>query len=170
MHTIQSKVLITFQNVMYEVHIYYCLLLGKEFNWIRLYSKETWLAQHNLFSFYVKMYRVLWKYLLRKKKNEKKNKTNGNTYRDRVEAAERKSTFTVCPTVTPSLYFALSLSIQRNMYNYKGYKKGSNINRQIYWAHFYMPLKCKEVILYTQVKKRKKKNAKWPLDICSPFV
>lgn len=34
---------------------------------------------------------------------------------------------------SPCLFiFALSLSIQRNMYNYKGYKKGSNINRQIY--------------------------------------
>ena len=36
-------------------------------------KKETWVAQHNLFSFYVKMYRVLWKYLLRKKKKTKTN-------------------------------------------------------------------------------------------------
>lgn len=55
----------------------------------------------------------------------------------------------LCAPLSPaSLYFALSLSIQRDMYNYKGYKKGSNINRQIYRAHLYMPLKCKEVILY----------------------
>lgn len=47
-------------------------------------SRKAWTAQHNLFSFYVKMYRVLWKYLLRKK--EKKNRINGNTYRDRVES------------------------------------------------------------------------------------
>lgn len=46
--------------------------------------------------------------------------------------AERDWSFTVSSADTSSLYFALSLSVQRNMYNYKGYKKGSNINRQIY--------------------------------------
>lgn len=49
----------------------------------------------------------------------------------RVEAAERMSTFAVHSRHS-SLYFAFSLSIQRNMYNYKGYKKGSDINRQKY--------------------------------------
>lgn len=81
----------------------------------------------------------------------------------RVEAAERKSTFTVCPAATPppSLYFALSLSIQRNMYNYKGYKKGSNINRQKYTELIFTCLLNVRKSSYTHTRsKKKEKNAK----------
>lgn len=81
----------------------------------------------------------------------------------RVEAAELKSTFTVCPAVPsppPSFYFALSLSIQRNMYNYKGYKKGSNINRQKYTELIFTCLLNvrKSSYAHTEVKKIKTKR------------
>lgn len=56
------------------------------------------MAQHNLFSFYVKMYSSL-KVLAKKEK--KTNKWKYIQEQSRAEAAERKSTFTVCPAVTP---------------------------------------------------------------------
>lgn len=77
----------------------------------------------------------------------------------RVEAAERKSTFTV-PSCHSSLYFALSLSIQRNMYNYKGYKKGSDINRQKYTELLFTCLLNVRKSSYTHTRSKKKKNAK----------
>lgn len=131
-------------------------------HWIRLNSKDTWMAQHNLFSFYVKMYRVLWKYLLRKKNKMEKN---GNTYRDRVESWGSWAQINLhcvpsCPVPPPSFYFALSLSIQRNMYNYKGYKKGSNINRQKYTELIFTCLLNvrKSSYAHTEVKKIKTKR------------
>lgn len=116
------------------------------------------MAQHNLFSFYVKMYRVLWKYLLRKK--EKKNRINGNTYRDRVESLGRWAQINLhcVPSCHSSLYFALSLSIQRNMYNYKGYKKGSDINRQKYTELLFTCLLNVRKSSYTHTSKKKRKE------------
>lgn len=78
----------------------------------------------------------------------------------RAEAAERISTFTVSPADTPSLYFALSLSIQRNMYNYKGYKKGSNINRQKYTELIFTCLLNVRKSSYTHTRSKKQKNKK----------
>lgn len=73
----------------------------------------------------------------------------------RDEAAEHISTFTVHPAVNP-LYFALSLSIQRNMYNYKGYKKGSDINRQKYTELIFTCLLNVRKSAYTHTSNKKK--------------
>lgn len=53
---------------------------------------------------------------------------------------------------------AFSRSVQRNMYNYKGYKKGSNINRQKYTELLFTCLSNVRKSSYTHDKKRK--NAK----------
>ena len=74
----------------------------------------------------------------------------------RVEAAGCKTTFTVCPAVTP-LYFAPSLSIQRNMYNYKGYNKGSDINRQKYTELIFTCLLNVRKSSYTHTSSKKKR-------------
>lgn len=56
----------------------------------------------------------------------------------RAEAAERAApNLFAVRSRHASVQFAFSLSIQRNMYNYKGYKKGSDINRQKYTELLY---------------------------------
>lgn len=59
-------------------------------------------------------------------------------------------------TAVSSLYFALSVSIQRNMYNYKGYKKGSDINRQKYTELLFTCLLNVRKSSYTHTSKKRK--------------
>lgn len=52
--------------------------------------------------------------------------------------------------------FAFSHSIQRNMYNYKGYKKGSDINRQKYTELLFTCLSNVRKSSYTHTIKKER--------------
>lgn len=72
----------------------------------------------------------------------------------RVETAERVNFHCVQPSL--SSCFAFSHSIQRNMYNYKGYKKGSNINRQKYTELLFTCLSNVRKSSYTRTIKKER--------------
>lgn len=97
-----------------------------------------------------------------RKKEKKQNRINGNTYRDRVELRPLSAN-QLSLRAQPSLLvilrsLSLSLSIQRNMYNYKGYKKGSDINRQKYTELLFTCLLNVRKSSYTHTSKKKEKR------------
>lgn len=61
------------------------------------------------------------------------------------------------PSLVP-LYFELSLSLQLTMYNYKGYKKGSDINRQKYTELIFTCLLNVRKSSYTHTKDQNKRK------------